>query len=755
MEESKATYSGPFEVRTAFIVLPVLALLGLLVALPLCSNLGGLSDSGKELLLGVFITGLACGWFAFTGTETKVGFVGVFFLSLMIASLLIAMAHSDSGFPFWMALLSMVFTAVVGMLDGEKDRWENLLTSLYIMWVVVGVVVTLGSEDFFQYAKPALKLSEIHPLLELRYLLSVLFLSLSLVHAVRNAFLDDRPKIPVLPSYALPDVSAEMHPILRPVFQALQVVLNLLFLVIITVTNIVWTLLATVAAYFIRTGKNLAFRFYQSLSDGTIWQSIARILLTFGLVFLFARGILPALPKLIRPYLTVDLPFYFKTWDTLVVLIEIGGLALLVLFCIAFIWALWQNRKGVLEIANQGLFGLAMMVFAFALSGAGMYGMARINSLDIVSFRSLGLFLFLAIVFVGLGSVIIFKLAFQSQKSNASQADATLISAQGADEGNQYQKEKASSEGPALDAQNNWVRTAFAALVFIGLTVAISFLYSPAADIETKNSKDTTGKADSVSTFNQDSLLQKTPPALQDTVAATDASIVLVSEELEREKLIERTEGDTAILVLSKSELKKDETAAKKPESQKPSNLTAENRKGRVQPPATITLRLRNKGITLSEEDVKTMLVDRAFYDHHRNWKGKGGTHSYEPRTIAGEYVVIDHATGLMWQQAGSSYSISFADAQNYIRDLNDQRFAGYNDWRLPTLEEAMSLMEPATKTGNSYIDQLFAQEQLWIWTADNQNALGASSSNWVVSFSSGRCTYRRVDLDSYVRLVR
>ncbi|MCB9501891.1 MAG: DUF1566 domain-containing protein [Deferribacteres bacterium] len=39
-----------------------------------------------------------------------------------------------------------------------------------------------------------------------------------------------------------------------------------------------------------------------------------------------------------------------------------------------------------------------------------------------------------------------------------------------------------------------------------------------------------------------------------------------------------------------------------------------------------------------------------------------------------------------------------FEKAVVYIDSLNKANFAGYSDWRLPTLEEAMTLMEPEKK---------------------------------------------------------
>jgi len=82
---------------------------------------------------------------------------------------------------------------------------------------------------------------------------------------------------------------------------------------------------------------------------------------------------------------------------------------------------------------------------------------------------------------------------------------------------------------------------------------------------------------------------------------------------------------------------------------------------------------------------------------------------------------------------------------------LNSEKHGGYDDWRLPTLEEATSLME-AKKHGDLYLDPVFNHKQRWIWTADRYSA----SAAWVVGFrSGGGCYFDRVDSNGSVRAVR
>ena len=152
----------------------------------------------------------------------------------------------------------------------------------------------------------------------------------------------------------------------------------------------------------------------------------------------------------------------------------------------------------------------------------------------------------------------------------------------------------------------------------------------------------------------------------------------------------------------------------------------------------------------LSEHDVREMLQQKGFFDRAWNRFEEGIKHQYELIMRKEVKLVIDHITALTWQQSGSSKFLTYADAEKYIRNLNKKNFAGYNNWRLPTLEEAMSLVEPNI-AGGLYIDSIFDRRQGWIWTADKDS----STSAWVVFFGSGFCLHIDFRFLNYVRAVR
>ncbi|MBN1482003.1 DUF1566 domain-containing protein [candidate division KSB1 bacterium] len=148
-------------------------------------------------------------------------------------------------------------------------------------------------------------------------------------------------------------------------------------------------------------------------------------------------------------------------------------------------------------------------------------------------------------------------------------------------------------------------------------------------------------------------------------------------------------------------------------------------------------LQLRSQSMTLDSNNVSAMLKKYNFYDRDRNKSGTGNPHVYRVEEKDGQAIVHDAITGLMWQKGGSSKTMIYKDAKKWLREINRNGYAGYHDWHLPTLEEAMSLMEPKQKNGDLYIDPAFDAKQRYIWTCD---PVQDEPWFWVVSFYDGDC---------------
>lgn len=113
--------------------------------------------------------------------------------------------------------------------------------------------------------------------------------------------------------------------------------------------------------------------------------------------------------------------------------------------------------------------------------------------------------------------------------------------------------------------------------------------------------------------------------------------------------------------------------------------------------------------------------------------------------------TVTDRATGLMWEKGGSAIAMSYTNAEDYVKQLKRVRFAGHDDWRLPTLEEATSLLEPMKLDLGLHIDPVFDETQAWIWTADKRN----DSTVWGVYLYLGQVVWDDPAGNAFVRACR
>ncbi len=63
-----------------------------------------------------------------------------------------------------------------------------------------------------------------------------------------------------------------------------------------------------------------------------------------------------------------------------------------------------------------------------------------------------------------------------------------------------------------------------------------------------------------------------------------------------------------------------------------------------------------------------------------------------------GDGTVTDIRNGLMWTQTDTMNDmekwVNYMDSADYVRELNEKKFAGYGDWRLPTREEMSTLYD-------------------------------------------------------------
>lgn len=128
-----------------------------------------------------------------------------------------------------------------------------------------------------------------------------------------------------------------------------------------------------------------------------------------------------------------------------------------------------------------------------------------------------------------------------------------------------------------------------------------------------------------------------------------------------------------------------------------------------------------------------------------------------------GDGTILDQKTGLMWMEKDywqrENKWVNWYTASEYAQRMNNKKFAGYADWRLPSPEEAQSLYDRrkrnVDKDGDKiYIDRMFPKGPGWsTWTSKDKHGKAI-----VVSFKDegGRQFQDKISgVDAFLRLVR
>ena len=114
------------------------------------------------------------------------------------------------------------------------------------------------------------------------------------------------------------------------------------------------------------------------------------------------------------------------------------------------------------------------------------------------------------------------------------------------------------------------------------------------------------------------------------------------------------------------------------------------------------------------------------------------------------EGMVCDLTTGLIWQQSGSPGPLDWARAQEYVYQLNAQQWGARSSWRLPTVDELLTLLEPDAPLDDFCLQPVFDRRQHRLWSADRRTFISA----WVMDPESGYLSWQDFTCPAYVRAV-
>jgi hypothetical protein len=120
-------------------------------------------------------------------------------------------------------------------------------------------------------------------------------------------------------------------------------------------------------------------------------------------------------------------------------------------------------------------------------------------------------------------------------------------------------------------------------------------------------------------------------------------------------------------------------------------------------------------------------------------------------RLVMGGTAVLDRETGLVWEQSPSLAQTSWSGAHIHC---NIKTVGGRKGWRLPTIQELASLVDPTQSTLALPAGHPFGNVMSWFyWSAST----GANTGNaWDVDFEDGDVGgYSKGDLYHFVWCVR
>jgi hypothetical protein len=140
---------------------------------------------------------------------------------------------------------------------------------------------------------------------------------------------------------------------------------------------------------------------------------------------------------------------------------------------------------------------------------------------------------------------------------------------------------------------------------------------------------------------------------------------------------------------------------------------------------------LRSAPKVFKETEIESIIQQTAMFERRYNPEATNEKYLVDN---GDRLTVSEMTTNLMWERGGSDIN-SIRTIQDRVKKLNTGKFAGFADWRLPTIEEGLSLLEKKKNVNDLYLHQCFSKAQPFIFTADQRNPGG----HWFVDFAQAR----------------
>ncbi len=152
------------------------------------------------------------------------------------------------------------------------------------------------------------------------------------------------------------------------------------------------------------------------------------------------------------------------------------------------------------------------------------------------------------------------------------------------------------------------------------------------------------------------------------------------------------------------------------------------------------------KGYALLDQDKR----DKTFFVICVRGNKSYGVNKFQNN---GDGTITDNATGLMWMKNDNGAALIWKEALSWVREINDEGYQGYNDWRLPNVKELQSIVnynnapvrngKPAIDTKYFSCTQIINEKGVsdypYYWTSTthaSDNANAENSANYI-SFGS------------------